>query len=174
MNRVFIISDTHFNHSNILKYESEHRPFATIEEHDAELISRWNAAVKPKDTVWHLGDVLFGSDSFHLLRHLNGIKNLILGNHDHYPMEKYAEHFNKILGCAQLHGCILTHIPVAESQFGRFKANIHGHMHSKTLEDKRYYNVSCERLNLTPRLLSSVVAEIDRILAPKKDGGESK
>lgn len=163
MNRVFVISDTHFGHSKIIEFESEYRPFTTIEDHDAELVYRWNSVVKPKDTVWHLGDVLFGINTFDVLFQLNGIKNLVLGNHDSFHISRYMEHFNKILGSVRLHNCILTHIPVAESQFGRFKANIHGHMHSKTLEDPRYYNVSAEQLDLTPRPLRDIVAEIDRL-----------
>lgn len=35
------------------------RPFATIEKHDEALIARWNAAVLPQDTVWHLGDAFY-------------------------------------------------------------------------------------------------------------------
>ena len=160
MNRVFVIADTHFGHAKILEYEPEHRLFSSIEDHDAELVYRWNFTVKKSDTVWHLGDVLLGTKNFEILRELNGIKNLVLGNHD-YPVIKYLEYFNKVLGSVQLHNCILTHIPVAESQFSRFKANIHGHLHSNTLEDKRYYNVSAERLNLTPKPLRDVIAEID-------------
>ena len=58
MNRVFVIADTHFGHKRVIEFEAAARPFATVEEHDAELVRRWNAVVKPKDTVWHVGDVL--------------------------------------------------------------------------------------------------------------------
>lgn len=48
-------------------------------------------------------------------------------------------------------GNILTHIPVHPYQLEyRFKYNIHGHMHSKALDDPRYICVSAERVNLTP------------------------
>jgi calcineurin-like phosphoesterase family protein len=65
VNRVFVTSDTHFGHKRVIEFEAAHRPFATIEEHDRELIARWNATVKPKDTVWHLGDVYFGGRHAH-------------------------------------------------------------------------------------------------------------
>lgn len=156
-NRVFVISDTHFGHKNILNFEAESRPFATIEEHDGELVRRWNSVVKKNDTVWHLGDVLFGEHSFDTLKRLNGVKHLVMGNHDHYPIARYVEHFNKILGAVKLQDCILSHVPVHTSQLRRFKANIHGHLHSKTLDDPRYINVCAEHWNLTPVLLDTVL-----------------
>ena len=150
MNRIFVISDTHFGHKKIIEFEAENRPFATVEEHDAELVRRWNAAVKPKDTVWHLGDVLFGRGSFKILGALNGVKKLVMGNHDRYPSQLYLEHFSQVVGSAEMRGCILTHVPVHPSQFERYKANIHGHLHSTRLEDERYINVSAECIGLAP------------------------
>ena len=79
---IWFTSDTHFGHLNIMKYCK--RPFKSIEEHDEELIRRWNERVKPNDTVYHLGDFAwFGPlkcDEY--LSRLNGFKHLILGNHD--------------------------------------------------------------------------------------------
>lgn len=157
MNRVFVISDTHFGHKKIIKFEAANRPFATVEEHDAELVLRWNAAVKPKDTVWHLGDVLFGRNTFEVLRQLNGIKKLVMGNHDRYPSRLYLEHFNQVVGATEMYGCILTHVPVHPSQFWRYKANIHGHLHSTRLDDARYINVSAECIGLAPVLLENLL-----------------
>lgn len=85
-NRVFAVSDTHFGHRKVIEFEPARAHFATIEEHDRELVERWNATVKPKDTVWHLGDVFFGGRDAHgILASLNGLKRLVLGNHDAYP-----------------------------------------------------------------------------------------
>lgn len=157
MNRVFIIADTHFGHSKIIDFEATARPFASVEEHDEELVRRWNATVNPKDTVWHLGDVLFGAEAFDMLARLNGVKRLVMGNHDHYPAAKYLEHFNSLHGVATVQGYILSHVPVHPDQFGRFKGNIHGHLHSKLIDDLRYINVSAEQINLTPALLDTVI-----------------
>lgn len=157
MNRIFIIADTHFGHKKILQFEKTNRPFATIEEHDEELVHRWNAVVKPKDTVWHLGDVLFGRNSFAVLSRLHGIKKLVLGNHDRYPIQLYLEHFTHVAGNAELRNCILTHIPVHPTQFNRYELNIHGHLHSNTLSDRRYVNVSAEQVGLTPLLLDTLL-----------------
>lgn len=158
MNRIFVTSDTHFGHRRVLEFEPFFRPFRDIYEHDEELIRRWNDTVGPKDTVWHLGDVLFGRQNFPLLSRLNGIKKLVLGNHDQYPMEEYQKYFTKIVGGVVLDGFILTHIPIHPSQFYRFKANVHGHLHSNLVEenhvvDRRYINVSVEQTGLKPVML---------------------
>jgi Predicted phosphoesterase or phosphohydrolase len=82
-------SDTHWGHANILKYDN--RPFATIEEHDEELVRRWNAVVSPGDVVYHLGDVAWHKkaiDTDILLARLHGTKILITGNHDKGHVEK--------------------------------------------------------------------------------------
>jgi calcineurin-like phosphoesterase family protein len=158
-NRVFVISDTHFGHKKIIEFEAANRPFKTIEDHDEELIRRWNDTVGKKDTVWHLGDLLFGQEAFSVLSRLNGVKKLVMGNHDHYPTTRYLEHFNQVLGCTSLRGYILSHVPVHPEQLNRFKGNIHGHLHSNVLGDLRYINVSAERINLTPALLDKIIAD---------------
>lgn len=156
MNKVFVIADTHFGHTNILRYCAEHRPFASIEEHDAELVRRWNSVVKKNDTVWHLGDVCFGVAAFNSLEHLNGVKRLVLGNHDGYPIKRYLEHFTSVHGCAEIRGCILTHIPVHAAQLTRYRKNIHGHLHDQSLGHRQYICVSVEQTDLTPVLLDKI------------------
>lgn len=80
--KVFFTSDTHFGHSNIIKYCQ--RPFNSAEHMDEVLISNWNEVVSPQDIVFHLGDFCFGSDKewIKILQRLNGTKYLILGNQD--------------------------------------------------------------------------------------------
>ena len=157
MSQIFLIGDTHFGHKNIITYEPTLRPFTTIEEHDEALIDRWNSVVTAQDTVWHLGDVLFGEKSFALLPRLKGIKKLVLGNHDHYPVARYAEHFTQIRGCAEVRGYILSHIPVHFTQNARFHGNIHGHLHAKSLDTPFHHNVSAEQINLTPIAFDALI-----------------
>ena len=78
---VFFSSDHHFYHSNIIKYCS--RPFGSIEDMNAEMVKRWNDLVKPKDTVYYLGDFALAYQAvIHFTPLLNGEKILIMGNHD--------------------------------------------------------------------------------------------
>jgi calcineurin-like phosphoesterase family protein len=164
----FVIGDTHFGHNNIIKFESKHRPFATIEEHDEALIERWNSVVKLGDRVYHLGDVLFDKANFPILKRLNGRKRLILGNHDHFPLGLYAAYFAEINGVYAYDGVILSHVPVHPQQLEyRFRGNVHGHMHRHVLDDTRYFNASVECNNLTPVAWEVAVAAFpDR---PPKD-----
>ncbi|MBO5004465.1 MAG: metallophosphoesterase [Clostridia bacterium] len=79
---IFFTSDTHFWHTNIIKYAK--RPFGHIEEMNNTIIASWNKVVGKNDIVFHLGDFCFcGSDKLKtLLDSLNGKIYLIMGNHD--------------------------------------------------------------------------------------------
>lgn len=147
----YFISDTHFGHKNIIKFYPELRPFSTIEEHDEVLIQNWNSVVKKGDRVFHLGDFAWGTANIvKTVQRLNGVKYLIMGNHDTAPTVNYLKGFHKCLGCLAYDKFILSHIPVTSDQFYRYLGNIHGHLHAKTMEDTRYFNVSVEKIGLKP------------------------
>lgn len=101
-------SDTHFSHQNIIRYCD--RPFRDTDHMDEEIIRRWNEAVSPEDTVFHLGDIALGpiADSLPKIARLNGFKIAVLGNHDRPFMRagkadeedwwnKYREVFQQVL-----------------------------------------------------------------------------
>lgn len=154
----FFIGDTHFGHKNILKYEPQTRGiFPSIEEHDAELIKRWNNKVMLGDVVYHLGDFCFGRKNLDVAAQLNGKKRLILGNHDVYDVADYRLYFEKVYGVLFYKKFLLSHIPCVDSY--RYELNIHGHLHSKklTVENRhKYFNVSCEEINLAPISLDEI------------------
>lgn len=78
----FFTADQHFGHAKICELTG--RPFTSVEEMNEVMIDKWNAVVKPGDTVWHLGDVAMGpiAQSLSLIGRLNGRKYLVPGNHD--------------------------------------------------------------------------------------------
>lgn len=163
MAETFFIADTHFGHKNILRFDTikAYRDFATIEEHDEEIVRRWNGVVSKGDTVWHLGDFAFSSKAVAIAGRLNGHKRLVLGNHDHYPSAEYLKYFHKLYGAATLKDdVLLTHIPVHPAQLERFKFNIHGHLHAHCLPDTRYINVSCEQISLTPFPMEWIISRM--------------
>lgn len=150
MRDIFVISDTHFGHANIIKYCS--RPFSSVEEMNEQLVDNWNKVVKTNDIVYHLGDVYFGENG-KVLERLKGRKRLILGNHD-VGKDKYLQNnFQKIVVWRMFpeFGLLLTHVPVHESALEiKQLHNVHGHIHEKVLKDHRYINVSVEQINYTP------------------------
>ena len=159
----FFIGDTHFGHKGIIKFDStkEYRPFDTIEEHDAELIKRWNNVVSKNDKIFMLGDFCFGKKNIDIAGELNGYKILIAGNHDQYETQSYLKYFKKVLGACEYKNAILTHIPVHEYQFFRYSINIHGHLHNNILHDYRYFNCSAEQIHLTPVSYESILLTIE-------------
>lgn len=149
MGNVFITSDTHFGHANIIKYAN--RPFESVEEMNEALVENWNSVVKQGDKVYHLGDVTMNSKSLDIMSRLNGRKVLIKGNHDIQKLKFYTPHFYDIRGSHELGSFILTHIPVNKEQWERYPdGNIHGHLHEKIMDDPWYINVSVEQTNYTP------------------------
>ena len=171
---LWLISDTHFSHANILNFTdaagARIRPeFDTVTQMNEAMIERWNSVVKPADHVYHLGDVTMLRGAARkqvepLLRRLNGHKRLVMGNHDLNAAEWYLEFFEKVMAIRVLNNWVMTHIPVHPASLGRFTGNIHGHIHRSHVltslhhPDPRYVNVSVEVINYTPVPLESITA----------------
>ena len=79
---IYIVSDTHFFHRNIIEYCD--RPYDNIEIMNEDIVNKWNSIVKEDDIVFHLGDVGFGlvEQLQPIVHRLNGHKILLRGNHD--------------------------------------------------------------------------------------------
>lgn len=165
MGNVWVISDTHFNHKNILKFEDKEgnkvRPFSSLDEMNELMIENWNRVVKTNDKVYHLGDVFFGSpdDAKKILKRLNGKKRLIVGNHDHPKLQVIQNNFQKIMLWRHFGNILLTHVPVhpsilKENRFGEHKVlNVHGHTHKKGSPEGPYKSACVELINYTPKNL---------------------
>lgn len=79
-----VISDNHFYHYNINKYEPsrlEAMKKSGFDDPDEFMIAQWNSVVSEDDLVLHLGD-LAGKHGLDVLHKLNGRVLLVLGNHD--------------------------------------------------------------------------------------------
>jgi calcineurin-like phosphoesterase family protein len=158
---IWVISDTHFNHADIIKFCD--RPFETADEMNWAMVERWNSVVRPQDKVYHLGDVYMGGGfsrqyTENLFSKLNGHKRLILGNHDNGKDQILQRVFKKIDVWRMFpeFGLLLTHVPVHESTLGegRFMdkkyLNIHGHIHQNKSPSKYHQCVCVEHINYTP------------------------
>lgn len=163
MREIWVISDTHFQHDNIIKFCN--RPFSDVWDMNETMIANWNAVVKPGDKVYHLGDVHFGDkqDANKILGRLNGKKRLIVGNHDDLKSQVLHNHFQKIYmwRIFKEFGLLLTHVPVHESNISEIGkkndgtpyhklTNIHGHIHNNPSPEGRYRCVCVEQIGYTP------------------------
>lgn len=160
MNKVWLISDTHFFHSNIIDYEN--RPFrkedgsTDAEKMNEVMISNWNSVVGNDDKVFHLGDFVFGNKLkiSEILKKLKGRKILIMGNHDRkHSVKAFLEcGFENVYKHSIIYNdVILSHKPIDIHKLCYYK-NVHGHVHTKSLQSDRHINVSAEVNNYTPIL----------------------
>jgi calcineurin-like phosphoesterase family protein len=82
---IFLISDLHLGHANIIRYCS--RPFvpSDVIEMDRTLIKNWNYSVSHDDHVYFLGDLRYGKEARQESEYgalLNGTITFVTGNHD--------------------------------------------------------------------------------------------
>ena len=162
MAKTFVISDTHFNHANILEFKDylgkPCREFDSVEQMNECMMDNWISVVGPKDTVIHCGDVLFGLDKADWMAanfdKLPGKKRLVVGNHDNLKI--LAPFFKDMQLWIDIPGFIFTHTPLHEStlaekhRFTEPKINVHGHIHTNPSPEGPYKCVCVEQINYTP------------------------
>lgn len=142
--KIFVTADLHLGHRKLLDIRSIT---------DDQIVNNWNSVVSKRDVVYVLGDVF----KIERLSDMLGIKKLILGNHDKYPVVRYLEYFSSIHAMKEYDNCLLTHIPIHMSQSGRYRLNVHGHTHNNKIDHPFYRCVSLEHTNYTPVLLNEVI-----------------
>ena len=137
---------------------------------DEEMVRRWNETVRPNDKVYHLGDVVINRKALKTLWRLNGDKVLIKGNHDIFRLEDYTQHFRDIRAYHVMNNVIFSHIPVHAGSKGRFKANVHGHLHSNQVMtpdgnfvDPWYFCACVEQTDFRPILLEDIFKKLQLI-----------
>jgi calcineurin-like phosphoesterase family protein len=179
MSKIFYISDTHFGHKNIIRYDN--RPFSSAEEMDKALIDNWNNVVTEDDTVYILGDISWHQEfeTKNILNQLNGHKILVKGNHDQV-VNKIPYYFDKIASYLEIKDngrkVILSHYPIMfwNNQF-HDSIHLYGHVHNshqwnmmeswikeaKQLQalPMQVYNVGCMMtwMDYTPRTLDEII-----------------
>ena len=151
MSKVRFISDLHLGHNKIVEFSSSFRGnVTTVDEHDQWIVEQWNKVVRKQDLVYVLGDVCFDKNKLPLLDKMWGTKHLIFGNHDKFSLDTYLRHFNKVHGFMKYKGqAWLSHSPVHDGSLRKL-FNIHGHVHQRSVDDIRYFNVSVEALDGKP------------------------
>lgn len=143
---IWFTSDPHYFHVNIKKY-CPNRPGKDVEEMVEILIKNYNDRVAPGDTVYFLGDIMFGRDKEagmnNVFPRLNGQKFLLRGNHDHFAKKPwFSRHFewvkDKYFLRVDHQLIVLQHFPELiweESHRGSWM--LHGHCHGGVDEINR-------------------------------------
>ena len=169
MDKIWVTSDTHFGHTNIIKYCN--RPYSNVAEMDNALITNINSLVAQEDTLIHAGDFCFG-DYNAIINYRKRINcqniHLVLGNHDRmikanrFRLEnifKTVDDYRVIKVGNQIY--IINHYPIdiersQEKQVHMLKliANcgakyLFGHTHKS-----EPYNIGVDAHNYFPILLS--------------------
>lgn len=175
MRDIWVTSDTHFRHANILKFTDSTtgalvRPqFADVDAMDEHMIEQWNSVVKKGDIVYHLGDVVIGDKEWFKKNwpRLNGSKRLIVGNHDDIKFLASGGFFAKVSMWRMFpeFGLMLSHVPLHEKSLYRYPSkdggdceltepvpllNVHGHIHQNPSPAGPYRCVCVEQTNYTP------------------------
>lgn len=184
MSNIWFTSDTHFGHANIIKYCN--RPVQSVAEMDELLTQNWNDSIRAEDIVYHLGDVTFYKDPELIeavMSRLNGIKHLIIGNHD--KVSVIGKYFYTCLPYHELyritkHPIILSHYPI-ESWNMKFHNSIHLHGHTHGTIDNsglRRFDVGVDCWVMKPVNLDEIleVAEkgigVPDLSGPNRRGNE--
>ncbi|YP_010843616.1 phosphoesterase [Listeria phage WIL-1] len=186
-NNVFLASDTHFNHDNILKFEPYRGDkYVFIDDMNSQFIMEWNDTVNDNDVVIFMGDFALGDEekAVKIMNALRGKKIIIRGNHD---TRKKVNLYNSDLcpSVVEVHDIgMIIHAYSVEFHFSHYpmelgcnksRFNIHGHIHSKSSPSKDQINVGVDSDYMAGRLLvplSTVIS--DARLKIKKYREETK
>lgn len=159
---IWFTSDTHYGHANIIEYCK--RPFANTAEMNKVMAERWNARVKPGDTVYHLGDFALGpgEDLDAHRKQLAGRIVLVKGNHDRSTTRMLTAGFDEVVPelFLALEGTQLyLHHQPRLSPFWGAKAQLHlcGHVHNQWARQDDTINVGVDVRDFEPKTLGELL-----------------
>ena len=142
------------------------------------IVENWNNIVTNEDTVFILGDLMLNDNEkgVELFNKLNGIKMIILGNHDTAArIELYKTLPNtEVLGYADIikyngYHFYLSHYPTITSNHDEGRPlkqiilNLHGHTHDRRKfyqDNPTMYNVALNAHNNTPVSIDQIIEDI--------------
>jgi len=165
INNLYLWSDIHFGHKNIIKYSN--RPFESIQQMEDAFVKNYTDKITNDDVVIWGGDIGFMKAGFlnEIIRPLPGKKILIVGNHD------LDRSFNLLaFDCFdETHLClplvvdnikfVITHYPLTRVPEDCY--NIHGHIHTNLINDGKHFNMCVEHTNYAPKNIKEFIGEVN-------------
>lgn len=177
MNKIFVVSDWHFNHSREFIYGV--RGFHSVEEMNEAIIERHNSTVDSDDDVYVLGDLCLGggepgitAKNKALIERMNGRIHIILGNHDtpaRQEMYRMCNNVVEVVYATMVHyrgyHFYLSHFPTLTANLEKeplkqCTINLFGHTHSSDpfYQDMPFmYNCAIDAHNCYPVLLDDAI-----------------
>ena len=168
---IYFTSDLHLGHKNIIKYTD--RPFSNVETMNKILIDNYNDVVKQDDTVYILGDLTYRAkktETYNLIKKLNGRKILIRGNHDIKYDESLFEKISdfEVIQYNRKKFCLMHDPMVSWPGSNHGSIQLHGHVHSTmhdniiNINNKVYrYDVGVDANNYYPVSIDDVLSIFD-------------
>ena len=161
--KIYLISDTHFDHDNIIKYCN--RPFGSAKEMNQSLVKNWNSTVDDFDKIFFLGDMAFGRNKKPIdywLSKLSGDVLYIRGNHDKDIISN-ATVLNSHYGIKyDDHQFLLMHDP--ERPPGYDGWIIHGDKHNNNLGEYPFVNQGNKTVNVCAELVDYTPLSLERLM----------
>lgn len=177
--KIWISSDFHFSHGNIIKYCPESRGhFTNADEMNDTIINNMNSHISTDDTLIIVGDIGFCKppEICSYLNRINGKKVIVWGNHDsrlRYSEElasvqnvigthDYLEFSHEVNG-AKHYICVM-HFPMLEWHRKHHGAmHFFGHRHtpySKNIPTIRSMDIGLDGGMLMPHLLDNLCLKL--------------
>jgi len=160
---VNFISDTHFDHKNIIRYCN--RPFNSTRQMNQTLVKNWHDTVGNDDHVFFLGDMSYGKDRRPIdywLGKLNGKISYIRGNHDKDIINRatiihshYGIKYND-------YKFLLMHDPHRPKGYDGWI--IHGDKHNNNLKEYPFINQKNKTVNVCAELVDYTPLSLDRLI----------
>ncbi|MFH1053136.1 MAG: 2'-5' RNA ligase family protein [Candidatus Woesearchaeota archaeon] len=170
--KIFFISDSHFDHKNIIKYCN--RPFKTTKEMNNFMLKKWNDTVRKNDIVFFIGDMTFGKGSRpadYWLEKLNGNIYFIRGfsiteegkrnQHDRISRKKNV--FDSLILKHDDRKFFLVHDPEQVPKEWKEWA-ICGHHHNNLPNDYPLVNKKTKKINVSVEQIENKPISIEKIL----------
>ena len=162
-NSVYLISDLHFDHANIIHYCA--RPFLSsdVNEMNEVLLENWNNCVNNTNTVYFLGDLSFGKgarSAEYWLPKLNGKIEFIHGNHEYGVINSKEYAILNHRGHSFLLVHDPKHLPIPWNGWV-----IHGHTHNNNMKNYPFINGEKKTINVSAELTNYRPVSLDYILS---------
>ncbi len=158
---IFVISDLHLGHANIIRYCSRPFRYSRTDEMDSVLVQNWNAVISPDTPVYHLGDLSYGTNAQpmgYYTKQLEGNVTYLAGNHDDAVVGTTTS------AIIDYHGFrfLLIHDPAdAPPAFDGWI--IHGHHHNNDLATFPFLDMKNRRVNVCAEVVGYVPVPLSEI-----------